>query len=111
MGTAPGRKFRIMVQCGGQPSRLVGLRIAPAAGCMSLIGDGLGFRMILGVGLRITTVAGCIPAALGDGGLVRPTDTRTIVRSGHRLMSPSSDSAVESDSALVLAGARLAGFR
>ena len=47
----------------------------------------------------------------GDGGLVQRTDTRTIVRFGRPLMFPSLASAVDSESALVLAGARSAGFR
>ena len=56
--TGRGRKFRITVQSGSQPWRRAGLRIAPAAGCTNLTGDGPGFRTIRGVGLRTTTVAG-----------------------------------------------------
>ena len=88
---------------------LAGLLIAMAAGCMSLIGDGPGFRTIPGAGLRITTAAGWMLTAVGDGGLVRLTDIRTTVRSGRRLMFRSLDGAVVSD--LDSAGAQSAGCR
>ena len=96
--TAPGRKFRITVQCGGQrkPTR-TGLRIAMATGCTSLIGDGPGFRTMTGAGRRITTAAGCMLTEVGDGGPVRLTDIRSTVRSGRRLMFRSSDAAAVSD--------------
>src|SRR6266852_3202934 len=91
--TAHGRKSRITVQCGGQPWRTTGLRIAMAAGCTSLIGDGPGFRMMTGA-----------------GGPVRFTGTRIIARYGRRLMFRSSGSAVVSDSDSAMVGARSAGF-
>jgi len=49
-GTAPGPKFRITVRCGVRTLRPAGLRIAMAAGSMSRIGDGPGFRMTIGLG-------------------------------------------------------------
>src|SRR5208337_5415217 len=91
-----------------------GLRTAMAAGCMSRIGDGRGFLMIRGAGLLITTAAGCMSTAAGDGGRDRLTGTRSIVPSGRRLTFRSLDSAVDLglDSDLVsVAGAELAGFR
>jgi len=93
-------------------NRQAGLRIAPGAGFMSLIGDGPGFPMIPGVGLRITMVGGCMWTEVGDGGLVQPMDIRSTVRFGRLRMFRSSDSAPDSDSGLDSdsVGARSAGF-
>src|ERR1700689_2212125 len=97
MATAPGRKFRITGRCGGRMSRQVGVRIGMGAGCTNLIGDGPGWEMNRGVGLLITTVAGCMQAVAGVGGRVRLTDIRSIVRSGRQLMFRSSEADLESD--------------
>src|ERR1700675_1538674 len=75
---------------------------------MNLIGAGPGSRTTLGAGLLITTGAGCILTAAGDGGLVRRTAIPTIVRSGRRLMFRFTGLAV--DSVSVADGVRLAGF-
>src|SRR5208337_3864033 len=80
-----------------------------AAGCMSLIGAGPGFRTMTGAGLRITMGAGCMLTEAGVGGLGRLTDTRSTVRFGRLLMFRSSVGAVGSDSDSVGGGARSAG--
>jgi len=102
-----------MVQCGGLMSALTGRHTAMVAGCMNLIGAGLGFRMIPGDGLRTTTAAGWWLMAAGVGGQVRCMEIRSTVQSGRRLMFRSSALAagLESDLDLDTAGARSAGFR
>ena len=96
-----------MVRCGGRMNRRAGLLIATDAGFMSLIGDGHGFLMIRGAGLPITMGAGCMSMAAGDGGRVRLSGIRSIVRYGHRRMYRSSalDLGLELDSDLASASA------
>ena len=62
--------------------RRAGRRIAPVAGCGSRDGDGHGFRMNPGVGLRITTAAGLFTTVHGCGGPVRYTAIRDTGRCG-----------------------------
>ena len=92
----------------------IGRHTAMVAGCMNLIGAGLGFRMIPGDGLRTTMAAGWLSMAAGVGGQARSMEIRSTVQSGRRLMFRSSASAEGSESDLDLAsvvGARSAGFR
>lgn len=100
-----------MVQCGVPRLLQAGLRIETGVGCTSLIGDGPGFLTMIGDGRRITTAAGCIWMAVGDGGRVRRMGIRSIVRSGRRLMSRSVDLVEGSESVSALDGDRLAGCR
>ena len=92
--------------------RRAGLLIAMGVGCMSLTGDGPGFRMTRGAGLLITMAAGCMTMRAGDGGRDRRMVIRSIVRFGRRLMSRSLVSVVDLGLALDSAdGAMWAGFR
>jgi len=100
-----------MVRCGDQRSRRVGLRIATGDGCTNRIGDGRGFLTMTGAGRRITTGAGCIWMADGDGGRVRRMGIRFIVRSGRQRMSRSADLVEVSESELASGGDRLGGCR
>ena len=71
----------------------IGPRIAMDVGCTSLTTAGPGFPTSPGDGRRITTDAGSFMAGTGVGGLGQyMPDT---IRSGRRLMCPSSDSAGE----------------
>src|SRR5208283_2477738 len=105
--TATGRTFPTTVRRGSRTSRRAGLLTARAIGFGSLTGDGPGFRMSLGAGRRITTVAGSNTTERGAG--IRDRFIRTIVRCGRRLTSRSLDSAA--GLALASVGDRLAGSR
>jgi hypothetical protein len=90
----------------------IGRHTAMVAGCMNLIGAGLGCRMIPGDGLRTTMAAGWLLMAAGVGGQARCMEIRSTVQSGRRLMFRSSASAAGLELVLDLdtAGAQSAGF-
>ena len=116
MAMAHGRKSPITARSGAPRFPiLIGLPIAMAAGSTNPIGVGPGSRPTLGAGRHITTGAGCISMAAGDGGPVRLTVIPTIARSGRLPMSRSMALAAALAEGLgsvsVAAGDRLAGSR
>src|SRR5579863_4661526 len=82
MLTVPGATFRTTAMFGIRTILPIGFRIAAATGFGNPITDGPGWDMSLGAGRHITTGAGCMPAARGDGGPDRSMPD--ITRSGHQ---------------------------
>src|SRR3989442_13392953 len=109
--TDVGEMFPITDRCGSPRQQMTGLLIEMAVGFGNLIGDGPGFPMNLGDGLRITTDAGSCMAIRGFGGPVSRTGTSTIDPSGRRLMFLSLGSAAALGLDSVAASVRWAGFR
>src|ERR1039458_5062109 len=98
--TDVGRTRRTTGRCGCRMSRMVGLPIATATGCTSLITAGRGLAMSRGAGRHITMDAGCITAIRGHGGRDRCGARASTVRSGRRLTFHFLDSEVDSVSDL-----------
>jgi hypothetical protein len=93
MGT--GVMSMITATCGTRMSLPTGFHIAMETGYTSRTTAGRGLVMSRGAGRHITTAAGCMLAARGDGG--RGQCIRTTGRSGRQPMFPFGDGAAVLD--------------